>query len=82
MTEQVANQLLDIVTAVRFLPEREQQAFVRDMTERLKSHSTDTEVFHIPDEDMPGVLEGLAQIERGEYASAEDVQRVLYTPWV
>ncbi|MGO9545275.1 MAG: hypothetical protein ACLPPF_10825 [Rhodomicrobium sp.] len=41
----------------------------------------DGEVFRIPDEHLPGVLEGLAQADRGKFASEEEIERALRRPW-
>jgi predicted transcriptional regulator len=37
--------------------------------------------FEIPAEHRAAVLEGLAQVERGEFASEADVERALRRPW-
>jgi predicted transcriptional regulator len=37
--------------------------------------------FEVPVEHRAAVLEGLAQAERGEFASEEDVERALRRPW-
>ena len=37
--------------------------------------------FEVPTEHRAAVLEGLAQVERGEFASEEDVERTLHRPW-
>ncbi len=35
--------------------------------------ATDDEPFRIPDDHLPGVLEGLAQMRRGEFATDEEM---------
>lgn len=37
--------------------------------------------FEVPAEHRAAVLEGLAQVERGEFASDADVERALRRPW-
>ena len=39
MTKTIADQLLDIVTAVRDLPEEAQQAFVHEMADRVSAYA-------------------------------------------
>ena len=39
MSKTIADQLLDIVTAVRELPEEAQQAFVHEMADRVSAYS-------------------------------------------
>jgi predicted transcriptional regulator len=41
----------------------------------------DGTLFEVPAEHRAAVLEGLAQAERGEFASEEDVERALRRPW-
>jgi len=47
--------------------------------ERLVADGED-EVFVIPDDHMPGVLEGLQQAERGEFATNEEMT-ALWRKW-
>ncbi len=37
--------------------------------------------FEIPDDHIEAVLEGLAEAERGEFASDEEVEALLRRPW-
>ena len=37
--------------------------------------------FEVTEEHRAAILEGLAQAERGEFASEEDVERALRRPW-
>ncbi len=58
---------------------RDRQAYAAEVIEELAAD--DGDVFEIPEDHLPGVLEGLAQAERGEFASEEEVERALRRPW-
>ncbi len=49
----------------------EKQAYAAQLIE--KTAIAEDEIFRIPDDHLPGVLEGLAQAERGEFASEEQI---------
>jgi hypothetical protein len=66
------------IEKLKALPE-DRQAYAAEVIEHIAA--SDDGVFHIPDEHMKGVLEGLAQAQSGEFASDEDVDRALRRPW-
>ena len=66
------------IEKLKRLPE-DKQAYAAEVIEEIAA--TDGEPFRIPDDHLPGVLEGLAQAERGEFASEEEVERALRRPW-
>jgi hypothetical protein len=59
------------VQAVSLLPPEDQDEIARAM---LRLATAEDEPEEIPPEDLPAVLEGLAQAERGELASDEEVE--------
>ena len=63
------------IEKVKKLPE-DRQAYAAEVLEQIVADAGD-EVFVIPDEHMPAVLEGLAQAERGEFASDKDMAALL-----
>ncbi len=66
------------IEKLKRLPE-DKQAYAAEIIEEIAA--ADDGVFRIPDDHLPGVLEGLAQAERGEFASDEEVERALRRPW-
>jgi hypothetical protein len=58
------------IEKLKRLPE-DKQAWAAGAIEEIVS--ADDELFRIPDDHLPGVLEGLAEAERGEFASDEDM---------
>ena len=52
-------------------PEEAQQELVRTAIDIERRHAG---IYHLDDEERADILEGLAEIERGEVASDEDVQ--------
>jgi predicted transcriptional regulator len=71
--------LEDAIEKIRRLPE-DRQAYAAEVLEQLVADA-DAGLFEIPDEHMEGVLEGLAQARRGEFASETEVDAVLRKPW-
>jgi hypothetical protein len=67
------------ILGAKKLPE-DQQAYAAEVLEQLVADA-DAGVFDIPDEHMAGVLEGLEQARRGEFASDSEVDAVLRKPW-
>jgi hypothetical protein len=66
------------IEKLKTLPE-DRQAYAAEVIEQIAAG--DSGMFHIPEEHMEGVLEGLAQAQRGEFASKEDTDRALRRPW-
>jgi len=66
------------IEKLKALPE-DRQAYAAEVIEHIAA--SDDGVFHIPEEHMKGVLEGLAQAQRGEFADEEEVDRALRRPW-
>ncbi len=66
------------IEKLKCLPE-DKQAYAAGVIEEIAA--ADDEVFRIPDDHLPAVLEGLAEAERGEFASDEEVERALRRPW-
>jgi hypothetical protein len=64
------------IEKLKRLPEDKQMA---EVIEEIAA--AQDEVFRIPDDHLPAVLEGLAQVERGEFASDEEIERALRRPW-
>ena len=62
--------LEDAIEKVRRLPE-DQQAYVAEVLEQIAAAGSD--LFIIPDDHRAAVLEGLAQVERGEFATDEEM---------
>ncbi len=52
-------------------PEEAQQELVRTAIDIERRHAG---IYHLDDEERADILEGIAEIERGEVASDEDVQ--------
>ena len=69
MSKTIADQLLDIVTAVRELPEEAQQAFVHEMADRVSAYSAS----HLTQEQQAEIRRRLAK-PNPTHASAEKVQ--------
>jgi predicted transcriptional regulator len=63
--------LEDAIEKVSKLPE-DRQAYVAEVLEQITETVSD-DVFVIPDDHLAGVLEGLAQADRGEFASDEEM---------
>lgn len=63
--------LENAVAKIGKLPE-DQQAYAAELLELMAERSSE-DVFVIPDDHLAGIFEGLAQTERGEFASDEDV---------
>jgi hypothetical protein len=66
------------IEKIRKLPES-RQAYAAEVLEQIAANPDD-EVFVIPEEHMPGVLEGLAQAERGEFAAELEMAN-LWKKW-
>lgn len=62
--------LEDVIEKVRKLPE-DRQAYVAEVLEQIVAD--DGDLFVVPDEHRAAVLEGLAQAERGEFATDQDM---------
>jgi hypothetical protein len=62
--------LEDAIEKVRRLPE-DRQAYVAEVLEQIAAAGS--EVFIVPEDHRAGVLEGLGQAERGEFASDEEM---------
>ena len=62
--------LEDAIEKVRRLPE-DRQAYIAEVLEQIAAAGDD--LFVVPEEDRAAVLEGLAQAERGEFATDEDM---------
>ncbi len=58
------------IEKLKSLPE-EKQAYAAGIIEEIAA--SDEDVFRIPDDHLPGVLEGLEQARRGEFASEEEM---------
>jgi predicted transcriptional regulator len=63
--------LEDAIEKVSKLPE-DRQAYVAEVLEQITETVSDN-VFVVPDDHLAGVLEGLAQADRGEFVSDEDM---------
>ncbi len=59
------------IEKLKALPE-DKQAYAAEVIEHIAT--SDDGVFHIPDEHVAGVLEGLAQAKRGEFATDEEME--------
>ena len=68
MSKTIADQLLDIVTAVRELPEEAQEAFVHEMADRVSAYSAS----HLTQEQQAEIRRRLA--DPSPYASADKVR--------
>jgi predicted transcriptional regulator len=62
--------LEDAIEEVRKLPE-DRQAYVAEVLEQIAAAGSD--LFVIPDDHRAAVLEGLAQADRGEFATDEEM---------
>jgi predicted transcriptional regulator len=62
--------LEDAIEKVRRLPE-DQQAYVAEILEQIAAGGSDP--FVVPESHRAAVLEGLAEAERGEYVSDEEM---------
>jgi len=62
--------LEDAIEKVRRLPE-DRQAYAAEVLEQIDAAGSD--LFIIPDDHRAAVLEGLAQAERGEFATDEEM---------
>jgi len=62
--------LEDAIEKVRRLPE-DRQAYAAEVLEQIAAAGSDP--FIIPDDHRDAVLEGLAQAERGEFATDEEM---------
>jgi len=72
-------QVLDAaIEKVRRLPEDE-QAYAAHLLEQLAQLGE--ERFAVPPEHRAAILEGLAQIQRGEFATDQAVQDLIHKPW-
>ena len=59
------------IEKLKALPE-DKQAYAAEVIEHIAA--SDGGVFHIPNDHLPGVLEGLAQAERGEFATRDEME--------
>ena len=62
--------LEDVLEKVRRLPE-DRQAYVAEVLEQIVASESDP--FVVPDEHRAAVLEGLAEAERGEFATDQEM---------
>ena len=62
--------LEDAIEKVRKLPE-DRQAYVAEVLERIAAAGSD--VFVVPEEHRAAIVEGLAQADRGEFATDEEM---------
>jgi predicted transcriptional regulator len=60
----------DAIEKIRRLPE-DRQAYVVEVLEQIATAGSG--VFPVPEDHLAGVLEGLAEADRGEFASDEDM---------
>jgi hypothetical protein len=58
------------IEKLKRLPE-DKQAYAAEVIEEIAA--ADEDVFRIPDDHLPGVLEGLEQMRRGEFATDEEM---------
>ena len=63
----------DVIEKVRRLPE-DRQAYVAEVLEQIVAG--DGDLFVVPDEHRMAVLEGLAQAERGEFATVQEMAAI------
>lgn len=68
--EVMSKVLDDAIEKVRRLPE-DRQAYVAEVLEQIAAAGSD--VFVVPDEHRAAILEGLAQADRGEFATDEEM---------
>jgi len=61
------------IEKVKKLPE-DRQAYAAEVLEQIAASSDG--MFEIPEEHLAGVLEGLEQAKRGDFASDEDMARL------
>lgn len=66
------------IEKVKDLPE-ERQAYAAEVLEHIAAGTG--ELFRVPDGHRAAILDGLAQVKRGEFASDETVDKVLRRPW-
>jgi len=66
------------IAKMKTLPE-DRQAYAAHLLEQIAKD--DSAPFQIPEDHRAGVLEGLAQARRGEFASDEAVDAALHHPW-
>ena len=66
------------IAQIKDLP-LERQAYAALVLKQIAAD--DGTSFEVPDEHRAAVLEGLAQAERGEFATDADVERALLRPW-
>lgn len=60
--------------AIRRIPEDEQDAVARMMLDLVSAEEVELD---IPPEDLPDVLAGIAEADRGEFATESEVQAAL-----
>ena len=66
------------IEKLKALPE-DRQAYAAEVIEHIAA--SDDGVFRIPDAHRAGVMQGLEQAQRGEFASEEEIDRALRRPW-
>lgn len=66
------------IAQIRDLPP-ERQAYAALVLKQIAAD--DGAPFEVPAEHRAAVLQGLAQAERGEFASDADTERALHRPW-
>jgi predicted transcriptional regulator len=59
------------IERLKALP-KDKQAYAAEVIEHIAA--SDDGAFHIPEEHLAGVLEGLAQAERGEFATDKEME--------
>lgn len=57
----------------------DQQAYVAQVIEEIAAESVT--LHQLTDEERKLVREGLAELDRGEFASDSDVEKILHRPW-
>jgi hypothetical protein len=65
------------IEKLKALPE-DKQRYAAEVIEHIASGD---EVYEIPPEDLPLVMEAYERAQAGEFASDEEVERVLHRPW-
>ena len=66
------------IEKLKALPE-DRQAYAAEVIEQIAA--SDDGVFRIPDAHRAGVMQGLQEAQRGEFASEEEIDRALRRPW-
>ena len=70
--------LEDAIEKIKRLPE-DRQTYAAEILEQIASLGGG--VFVVPDDHRAAVMEGLAEADRGEFASDAEVEALLRKPW-